>query len=139
MPDGTQGDPGKIGSVATSRPRPSSRKSTASLEALRRPLVLCALEGLTQVEAAQVLSCGEATVRRRLACAKERLRNRLDRRGVALLSSLGTFPAVPQSWSAGATKVALADATGLAVPWVSPAWPRCSQSRARRKTWETWW
>ena len=43
-------------------------------ELMRQPLVLCLLEGKTQVEAAQEIGCGEATVRRRLARARERLR-----------------------------------------------------------------
>ena len=46
----------------------------------RQALVLCWLEGKTQVEAAQEIGCGEATVRRRVADARERLKERLDSR-----------------------------------------------------------
>jgi RNA polymerase sigma factor (sigma-70 family) len=52
-------------------------------EQYRRAVVLCYLEGMTQLEAAQALRCGEATIRRRLAAARERLRSRLLRRGSA--------------------------------------------------------
>ncbi len=45
--------------------------------ALRQALVLCLLEGKTQVEAAQEIGCGEATVRRRLSAARDRLQKRL--------------------------------------------------------------
>jgi len=50
-------------------------------ESYRRAVVLCYLEGMTQVQAARVLRCGEATLRRRLAGARERLRTRLLQRG----------------------------------------------------------
>jgi RNA polymerase sigma factor (sigma-70 family) len=50
---------------------------------LRLPVVLCYLEGLTHAQAALQLRCGEATVRRRLAQGRERLRIRLVRRGFA--------------------------------------------------------
>jgi RNA polymerase sigma factor (sigma-70 family) len=49
----------------------------------RFPIVLCYLEGLTHEQAAARLRCGEATLRRRLAGARERLRSRLTRRGFA--------------------------------------------------------
>ncbi|MDR3636013.1 MAG: sigma-70 family RNA polymerase sigma factor [Isosphaeraceae bacterium] len=87
-------------------------------ERYRRALVLCDLEGMPQLEAARVLHCGEATLRRRLAGARERLRNRLAARGVppALLSHLsatshGTLPA---GWAATTARVALALAPATA-------------------------
>jgi len=46
-------------------------------ESYRRAVVLCYLEGMTQVQAAQELRCGEATIRRRLAGGSERLRSTL--------------------------------------------------------------
>ena len=56
----------------------------------RLPVVLCYLEGLTHAQAAVQLHCGEATVRRRLAAARERLRARLTFRGfTAADSALG--------------------------------------------------
>ncbi len=53
-------------------------------ERLRAPLVLCCLEGTPMPEAAAALGVSFATVRRRLDEARERLRSRLMRRGVAL-------------------------------------------------------
>ncbi len=58
----------------------------------RLPLVLCDLEGKTHAQAAAELGCGPATVQRRLTGARELLRSRLTRRGIAL--SAGTLAAV---------------------------------------------
>ncbi len=68
----------------------------------RLPVVLCDLEGLTHAQAAVQLRCGEASVRRRLAQARERLRARLTSRGFA-----------PSDAAVGLT---LARETGTAVP-----------------------
>ncbi len=51
-------------------------------ETLRLPLVLCDLEGLTKVQAAQHLGWTEGTFRGRLERARGRLRSRLARRGL---------------------------------------------------------
>jgi RNA polymerase sigma factor (sigma-70 family) len=53
----------------------------------RRPVCLCYLEGKTTQEAALELGCPRGTVGTRLARARERLRLRLSRRGVALSAS----------------------------------------------------
>jgi RNA polymerase sigma factor (sigma-70 family) len=53
----------------------------------RLPIVLCYLEGLTHAQAAAQLRCGEATLRRRLARARERLGLRLAHRGLAPAAS----------------------------------------------------
>jgi RNA polymerase sigma factor (sigma-70 family) len=54
----------------------------------RSPLVLCYLEGKTRDEAARLLRCSASTLNRRIERAKDRLRERLARRGVALSVAL---------------------------------------------------
>ena len=86
--------------------RPILHEEVARLsEKYRLPLLLCDLEGKTHAQAAIELNCGEATVRRRLASARELLRSRLVRRGVTL--SVGglamafgrtAVAAVPPAW-----------------------------------------
>jgi RNA polymerase sigma factor (sigma-70 family) len=69
--------------------RPALHEEIARLPAkFRLPIVLCYLEGLTHAQAAVELQCGEATVRRRLAEARERLRIRLAHRGFAPIGSV---------------------------------------------------
>jgi RNA polymerase sigma factor (sigma-70 family) len=61
------------------------REEVARLsEKYRLPVLLCDLEGKTHAQAASELRWGEATLRRRLAAARELLRSRLARRGVGL-------------------------------------------------------
>ena len=86
-------------------------------EPLRRALVLCDLEGMTQLEAARKLGCGEATRRRRLAGAHERLKRRLDRSGLAgAVSPLGALLVklnpVPAAWIDAVARTAAAEAAG---------------------------
>src|SRR5579883_1649814 len=57
-------------------------------DALRLPLLLCYLEGLSRDEAAARLGVGAETVRGRLERGRERLRRRLTRRGVTLSAGL---------------------------------------------------
>ena len=51
-------------------------------ERYRIPLVLCELEGRSHEEAARQLGCPVGTVKSRLARGRERLKNRLNRRGI---------------------------------------------------------
>jgi RNA polymerase sigma factor (sigma-70 family) len=80
-------------------------------EKYRLPVLLCDLEGKTYAQAASELNCGEATVRRRLAAARDLLRSRLVRRGVTL--SAGSLAVafgrsvragVPAAWVAATVK-----------------------------------
>jgi RNA polymerase sigma factor (sigma-70 family) len=69
-------------------------------ERYRAPLVLCYLEGRTQCEAARLLGWGEGVLRGRLDRGRERLRQRLVRRGVTLsglLLAAVLVPAAPVS------------------------------------------
>ncbi|MBX9622328.1 MAG: sigma-70 family RNA polymerase sigma factor [Gemmataceae bacterium] len=64
-------------------------------ERLRRPVLLCYLGGRTTEDAARALGCPRGTVLSRLATARQRLADRLTRRGVTLpAGALGTV-AVP--------------------------------------------
>jgi RNA polymerase sigma factor (sigma-70 family) len=88
-------------------------------ERLRLPVVLCFLEGLTKREAARRLSWPEGTVSSRLQAARERLRERLTRRGLALSAGLlhlalfqNTAPAaVPAALAVAITQTATAATT----------------------------
>jgi RNA polymerase sigma factor (sigma-70 family) len=57
-------------------------------ERFRQPLVLCYLEGLTQDEAAERLGWSATTVKGRLQRGRDKLRVRLERRGIALVAAL---------------------------------------------------
>jgi hypothetical protein len=61
-------------------------------EKYRAPVILCYLEGMSYAEAAAELGCSKGTIALRLEQARDQLRNRLSRRGVAL--SLGQFAAL---------------------------------------------
>jgi RNA polymerase sigma factor (sigma-70 family) len=89
----------------------------------RTPMVLCYLDGLTNEEAAGQLNCPVGTVKTRLNRARDLLRNRLARRGVALtpaiLAGLLLTPAtasaaVPPALSAATLQAATLFAAGKA-------------------------
>ena len=73
-------------------------------EKLRAALVLCELEGLGRAEAAERLGVPEGTLSSRLARAKEALRSRLVRRGLAL-SLVGVGMILTQSRASAAVPV----------------------------------
>ncbi len=73
-------------------------------ECERAPLVLCYLEGKTRDEAARLLGCSESTLNRRIERAKDRLRRRLARRGVALSSALLATGLTQTTASAGVSR-----------------------------------
>jgi hypothetical protein len=78
-------------------------------ERYRAALVLCHLEGLACEEAARQLGWPVGTVKSRLARGRERLRDRLTRRGLA--PSIGLGAALAADGSHAAVPAALADAT----------------------------
>ncbi|QDV36052.1 sigma-70 family RNA polymerase sigma factor [Tautonia plasticadhaerens] len=76
--------------------------------AFRAPVVLCGLEGRSAAEAASALGVAEGTIHSRLSRARDRLRRRLSRQGVAL--GLPPLPFAPRAASSGPPE-ALIDAT----------------------------
>jgi RNA polymerase sigma factor (sigma-70 family) len=60
-------------------------------EKYRAAVVLCYLQGLTTHEAGRVLGCPQGTVLSRLAWARQRLRSRLVRRGLAPVVALAAL------------------------------------------------
>jgi RNA polymerase sigma factor (sigma-70 family) len=100
-------------------------------EKYRAAVVLCYWEGLTQEQAAAQLGCPIGTVRSRIARARDLLRRRLSRRGLAPMAGLAASgfdvssvvpvpAAVPDSWVA-ATLKAVAQLAAGARPAVASA------------------
>jgi RNA polymerase sigma factor (sigma-70 family) len=84
----------------------------------RDPVVFCYLEGRTHEEAARLLDCPLGTVKGRLARARDLLRSRLARRGLAPCEAavaLAVRPAAPRP--------AVVDATVRAAPLVAAGDP----------------
>jgi cobalt-zinc-cadmium efflux system membrane fusion protein len=82
-------------------------------EKYRAAVVLCYLEGKTTQEAARDLGCARGTVCSRLAWARQRLRSRLTRRGLALSTAAlaATLRPEPVLASVGTKLSALVGAT----------------------------
>jgi RNA polymerase sigma factor (sigma-70 family) len=97
-------------------------------ETQRAPLVMCYLEGMTRDEAARQLGCSESTLKRRVEQAKEQMRKRLARRGVALPAALlatglaqTATAAVPGTLAAATAKAAALIGAGKAASGVVSA------------------
>jgi RNA polymerase sigma-70 factor (ECF subfamily) len=95
----------------------------------REPLVLFYLQGKTTEEVARLLGCPKGTVLSRLARGRDRLRDRLARRGAALavcalaliLVEKAARAAVPAALAEGAIKAAVLTAAGTAATGAIPA------------------
>jgi RNA polymerase sigma factor (sigma-70 family) len=85
-------------------------------EKYRRAVVLCYLSGQTTEEAARQLGCPRGTVLSRLAWARQRLRSRLVRRGVAL-SAAGLAAFLEEGAAPAVVAGALVDRTVRAALW----------------------
>ncbi len=97
----------------------------------REPVVLCYLEGLSAEVAAQRLGCPRGTVLSRLSRAKDQLRARLIRRGIAspavllLAETLPDAPAMPSALLEATVKTSLSfvshSSTAMALGSTKPA------------------
>jgi RNA polymerase sigma factor (sigma-70 family) len=116
LPAGGPGEP--IGEDGRPEPSLALREEAELLhqelvrlpEKYREPVILCHFEGLTHEEAAQRLRCPATTLSARLVRARELLRSRLTRRGVAPVAAL-TAALLPRDVSAAGVPGALAEST----------------------------
>ncbi|APW61702.1 sigma-70 family RNA polymerase sigma factor [Paludisphaera borealis] len=89
-------------------------------ERYRIPVLLCDLEGRTHEQAARHLGCPVGTIKSRLARGRQRLRDRLTRRGLVVPTgalAAGLLPptaraAPPASWVESTTRAAMHIAAG---------------------------
>jgi RNA polymerase sigma factor (sigma-70 family) len=88
-------------------------------EKYRRPFVLCYLEGNTNEQAARQLGCPKGTVLTRLLRGRERLRNRLTRRGVVLSEAILATLLIPQAADAVPTAALISALVKAATPFAA--------------------
>src|SRR5262245_19262429 len=94
-------------------------------ERYRETFVLCCLEGLSCADAAQQLGVKEGTVWSRVAWARERLRQRLSRRGVSMTAVFAAAAVCGNTAQAGVPTTLLA-ATARAASGVAEGTPLSS-------------
>ena len=83
-------------------------------QSFREPLILCYLDGLSQEQAAAQLRCPLGTIQSRLARGREKLKARLEKRGVGLASTFAgtshlsqlSSPA-PQAWAEATVRLSM--------------------------------
>ena len=80
-------------------------------ERLRVPLMLCHLEGLRHEEVAWRLGCPVGTIESRLSRAREQLRSRLTRRGLAPTASVLAVASNPPNASADVSLASMVEPT----------------------------
>ena len=97
MPPPTDPDPPEYPLVRSEEAEVLHREIARLPERYRVPVVLCDLEGLTQQEAATRLRCPLGTLAIRLKRARERLRDRLGRRGLDPAAALMGLTLAPNS------------------------------------------
>jgi hypothetical protein len=85
----------------------------------RVPVILCHFEGLTHEEAAQRLRCPAGTLSARLIRARQILRGRLLRRGVAPALGLATTLAGQDTWAAAPSKALIELTARSATQWTA--------------------
>ncbi len=98
-------------------------------EKYRAPILLCFFEGQTHEEAARQLNCPTGTVKGRMARAKEMLRSRLERRGlampvalIAMMLSREATAAVPRELVESTVAAALRATATIARPLRANRW-----------------
>jgi len=131
----SQHEPGLIPAEATSELRKVVREELERLpDSYRQPIVLCYLDGLTHQEAARRLDWPVGTVKVRLVRGRRLLRDRLDRRGVAL--GAGLLWLLPRSATSSAISERLIDATVEAMTLASAGcWSTLKSRFARPLAW----
>ena len=106
-------------------------------EKYRRPVVLCYLEGRTHEDAARRLRCTAGSLRGRLDRAREKLRDRLTRRGLAPTVGLGALAAGGEAASAASVPASLVAATVATLARAATATAVSGAASVSRSSWPT--
>src|SRR5262249_43695054 len=91
-------------------------------ERYRAPVILCDLEGRTHEQAARHLGWPVGTVKSRQARARERLRNRLRRRGFAPSAILAGGPLRPVGFDPSVLSLLIDSTTRGAIQFLHARW-----------------